>query len=58
VFPCWWKILPADDSVKHFRVKRYGSLGEMTQRLVRDRIRAWSRAEREPLNPLDFRRAG
>lgn len=53
------EVLPAYDSVKYFRIKCYGSLREMPQHPVPDDIRAWSLAEREPLDdPLDLRGSG
>jgi hypothetical protein len=52
VFPCWWKVLPAEESVKQFRDKGYGSLGEIPQRPVRDAIRARSLTKLEPVDGL------
>jgi hypothetical protein len=52
MFPCWWKILPADDCVQHFHVKVCGSLLEMPQRPIRYAIRARCLADLEPLDGL------
>jgi hypothetical protein len=52
MFPRWWKVLPAEDSVTQFRDKGYGCLGEMPQRPVRDAIRARSLSKLEPLDGL------
>jgi hypothetical protein len=59
VFPCWWNVLPSEDSVKQFREKDYGSLRKVPQGPVRDTVRARCLANLESLDGLkDFRRAG